>query len=234
MTTRKAGRLPPNAQVVIGAPDLTESTGDLPITQISGGTSGGVMGFDADGEAISSAALAANRLLLGGGAGAAPSALGSLGTATTVLHGNASGAPSFAAVAIADLAAAVTALFASVSWGSAGAEAGNAIEITGTIQDMAGATLAVATTEVEILVSDSATSSVASVTATIAAAGTPVGTLLEGSGTATVKMRTSAGGLIAVAVSDVTTGSRYLWVKQGPNSQAYVRAQAAPKELVFA
>ena len=45
------------------------------------------------------AALTANQLVLGGGSQAAAT-LGSLGTTTTVLHGNASGAPSFGAVSL--------------------------------------------------------------------------------------------------------------------------------------
>ncbi len=44
--------------------------------------------------------LTANQLLIGTG-GQAASALGSLGSATTLLHGNASGSPTFAAVALA-------------------------------------------------------------------------------------------------------------------------------------
>jgi hypothetical protein len=48
----------------------------------------------------SSAVLAANQLLLGGGAGASPATLGSLGSTTTVLHGNAAGAPTFGAVSL--------------------------------------------------------------------------------------------------------------------------------------
>lgn len=49
----------------------------------------------------SAAALAVNQLVLGG-ALQATATLGSLGTTTTVLHGNAGGAPSFAAVTSAD------------------------------------------------------------------------------------------------------------------------------------
>lgn len=45
------------------------------------------------------AALTANQLLIGGGSGAV-STLGSLGTTTTLLHGNAGGAPTFAAVSL--------------------------------------------------------------------------------------------------------------------------------------
>ena len=44
-------------------------------------------------------ALTANQLVIGGGAQAAQ-ALGSLGTTTTVLHGNAAGAPTFSAVSL--------------------------------------------------------------------------------------------------------------------------------------
>lgn len=77
-------------------------TGTLPVgnggTGITTGTSGGILAFTAAGTIASSGALTANRIVLGGGAGVAPTVLGSLGTATTVLHGNAGGAPTFAAV----------------------------------------------------------------------------------------------------------------------------------------
>jgi hypothetical protein len=43
-------------------------------------------------------ALTANQIVLGGGGGAAPAVLGSLGTSTSVLHGNGAGAPSWGAV----------------------------------------------------------------------------------------------------------------------------------------
>lgn len=72
------------------------------------GTSGGIPYFSTATTVTSSAALAANQLVLGGGAGAAPATLGSLGTTTTVLHGNAAGAGSFGAVANADLVNAST------------------------------------------------------------------------------------------------------------------------------
>jgi hypothetical protein len=49
---------------------------------------------------LSSALLTASALILGGGAGAAPSTPVGLGTTTTVLHGNAAGNPSFAAVSL--------------------------------------------------------------------------------------------------------------------------------------
>lgn len=48
--------------------------------------------------AYSSGDLTANELLIGAGSGSSPSPLGSLGTVSTVLHGNAAGAPSFSAV----------------------------------------------------------------------------------------------------------------------------------------
>ena len=82
----------------------THVSGTLPVanggTGLSSGTSGGILGFTASGTLASSGALTANALLLGGGAGATPTALGSLGTTSTVLHGNAAGAPSFGAVSL--------------------------------------------------------------------------------------------------------------------------------------
>lgn len=84
---------------------LLASTGG-PIT-VSGnialawsGTSGGVPYFSSTTALASSGALTASRIVLGGGAGAAPTVLGSLGTTTTLLHGNAAGAPTFGAVSL--------------------------------------------------------------------------------------------------------------------------------------
>lgn len=69
-------------------------------TGLTVGTSGGLLYFSSTSVIASSGALTANALLLGGGAGAAPAALGSLGTTTTVLHGNAAGVPTFGAVVL--------------------------------------------------------------------------------------------------------------------------------------
>src|SRR5262245_42393751 len=92
----------------------TDTTGTLAVanggTGLTSGTSGGVLGFTASGVLTSSAALTVNRLVLGGGAGATPTVLGSLGTAVTVLHGNAGGAPTFGAV---DLTTEVTGILPS-------------------------------------------------------------------------------------------------------------------------
>lgn len=210
----------------VGGTDVAVADGG---TGLSSGTSGGILGFTATGTLASSVALTANALVLGGGAGATPTPMGSLGTASTVLHGNAAGAPTFGAVVVADLASAITSLFAQVNWGTAGAEALDAIEVPATVQDMAGATLAVATTEVEVMVSDSATDAEPSATATLSAAGTPVGTLLSGTGTATATWRTSASGLFTVKVTETGIGERFLWIRQGRNSAAFVRANASPK-----
>ena len=139
-----------------------------------------------------------------------------------------------ASIAGADLANAVADLFAQVTWGSAGAEAANAIEVPATVQDLQGNTLAVATTEVEVMVSDSATDAEPSATATLSAASSPVGTLLSGTGTATATWRTSSGGLFTVKVSETAAADRFLWVRTGRNSQAWVRANASPKSITFA
>lgn len=82
----------------------TEVAGTLPVgnggTGLTAGTSGGVPYFNSTSTLASSAALANHELVLGGGAGAAPSTLGSLGTSAQVLHGNASGAPTWGAVSL--------------------------------------------------------------------------------------------------------------------------------------
>jgi hypothetical protein len=82
----------------------TDVAGVLPVanggTALASGTSGGILGYTGTGTLASSAVLPANALVLGGGAGATPSAMASLGTTTTLLHGNAAGAPSFGAVAL--------------------------------------------------------------------------------------------------------------------------------------
>lgn len=82
----------------------TGVSGTLPVgsggTGTTSGTSGGVLYYSGSTTIGSSAALTANQIVLGGGAGTAPATLGSLGTTTTVLHGNAAGAPSFGAVAL--------------------------------------------------------------------------------------------------------------------------------------
>lgn len=70
---------------------------------LSGAVSGGIPFFDSTTTENTSALLVANQLMLGGGAATAPATLGSLGTTTTVLHGNAAGAPSFSAVVEADI-----------------------------------------------------------------------------------------------------------------------------------
>lgn len=69
-------------------------------TGLTSGTSGGILGFTGATTLASSVALTANALVLGGGAGATPAPLGSLGTTTTVLHGNAAGAPTWGAVSL--------------------------------------------------------------------------------------------------------------------------------------
>lgn len=87
-------------------------TGAGTLTATPAGTSGGIPYFSSATSLASSAALTANQLILGGGAGGTPTVVPSLGTTTTVLHGNAAGAPSFGAVVastdISGLAASAT------------------------------------------------------------------------------------------------------------------------------
>lgn len=83
----------------------TDTTGTLTVarggTGITAGTSGGVLAFTATGTLASSALLGDNVLMVGGGAGVAPNAIAAgLGTTTTLMHGNAAGEPTWAAVSL--------------------------------------------------------------------------------------------------------------------------------------
>lgn len=70
-------------------------------TGLTSGTSGGIVGFTAAGVLACSVALTQHAILLGGGNGATPYSMASLGTNALVLHGNAAGAPSWSAVDLA-------------------------------------------------------------------------------------------------------------------------------------
>lgn len=87
----------------------TDVVGTLPVanggTALTSGVSGGVLGFTAAGVVASSTLLGANELVLGGGVGVLPSTPLGLGSAHVVLHGDATGAPTWSAV---DLSADVT------------------------------------------------------------------------------------------------------------------------------
>ena len=85
----------------VGAGTVTNTTGNAPISVAAGTTTPAISCTTCT---TNAAALTANRLIIGAG-GQASAALGSLGTTTTVYHGNAAGAGSFGAV---DLAADVT------------------------------------------------------------------------------------------------------------------------------
>ena len=84
-------------------------------TGLSAGTSGGILGYTAAGTIASSTLLADNVLVVGGGAGVLPNTLAAgLGTTTTLLHGNAAGEPTWAAVSYADIAAMTSAQLAGI------------------------------------------------------------------------------------------------------------------------
>jgi hypothetical protein len=71
-------------------------------------TSGGIPYFSSTSAMASSALLAANQIVFGGGAGVAPATGLGLGTTTTLLHGNAAGLPTWASVTSSDLAITTT------------------------------------------------------------------------------------------------------------------------------
>lgn len=136
----------PGSIVLVGASpgELTELIGPLPVgsggTELTGGTSGGILGFTDSSTLVSSAELLANAIVLGGGAGATPSTPVSLGTTTTVLHGNAGGAPSFAAVSLtADVAG--TLAVGNGGTGATGFTTGSVIFSNGTILTQDNASL---------------------------------------------------------------------------------------------
>ena len=62
------------------------------------GTSGGILGWTSTTVRVSSVLLTQHAIVIGGGAGATPTPLASLGTSTTVLHGAAAGDPTWGAV----------------------------------------------------------------------------------------------------------------------------------------
>lgn len=104
-------------------PYLSGGTGADPLygayTLPASVTSGGVQCFTSTTVSASSALLTTNAIILGGGAGVCPSPMGSLGTTTTLLHGNAAGNPSFGQVVYADIAAAALATSANLQSGAA-------------------------------------------------------------------------------------------------------------------
>lgn len=81
---------------VSGSPITTSGT--LVITTT--GQSGGIPYFDTNSTLHTSGLLSTNQLIVGGGAGNSPLPIGSTGTTTTVLHGNAAGGPTFGAVVL--------------------------------------------------------------------------------------------------------------------------------------
>jgi hypothetical protein len=80
---------------VAGSPITTSGTLALTVA----GTSGGVPYFSSASTWASSSVLTQYGVVIGGGAGVAPTSTAA-GTSTTVLHGNASGTPTFGAVSL--------------------------------------------------------------------------------------------------------------------------------------
>ena len=85
--------------------DLTGFTSTLPVlrggTGLTGGTSGGILAFTATGTLASSATLTANKMVIGGGAGVAPSATSVFGTAAAVTSGTYAQAVGYADTVVA-------------------------------------------------------------------------------------------------------------------------------------
>lgn len=130
-----ANKLYVDTSVTAGAPDASTTTkgiGKLSVAPVAAnnpifvgdndsrmlpttGTSGGIIGFTSTTVRASSALLTNHAIVVGGGAGATPTPLASLGTTTTLLHGNASGDPTFGQIVNADITNATIDLTAKVT-----------------------------------------------------------------------------------------------------------------------
>lgn len=170
-------------------------------TGLATGTSGGILGFTAAGTLTSSAVLTANRLMLGGGAGAVPAVLGSLGTTTTILHGNAGGAPTFSAVS---LTADVSGILPLANGGT-----GANLNATGGAkqyvkQATAGGTFTVGTIPASDVASGAALSKVDDTNVTLTLGGTPTAALLVAS-----SLTLGWTGTLAVARGGTGTGTAF-------------------------
>lgn len=107
---------------VAGSPITGSGTLALTVS----GTSGGVPYFSGAAMWASSGVLTNHALMLGGGVAGAPSTPVGLGTATTVLHGNATGAPSWGAVSLTtDVSGTLQAAQAPAYSGDASSSAGS-------------------------------------------------------------------------------------------------------------
>lgn len=171
-------------------------------TGLGSGTSGGIPAYVTSGSLVSSAELIANRIVVGGGAGAAPHTIGSLGTPTEVLHGNTVGHAFFAAL---DLAADVTGRlpFANLGTLAAGRLFGNSGTVgadgsniaVGANLTLAAGTLSAAAGGIPLTVSDGS-ASVSNVGSILVSGGTVTGS----AGNATITATGGGGGVTSVVV----------------------------------
>lgn len=97
-TVTSVGLTVPASSIFAATGSPVTTSGNLGFTVT--GVSGGIPYFDSTSTLHTSSILVANQLLVGGGAGSQPTGIGSLGTTTTVLHGNAAGGPTFGAVSL--------------------------------------------------------------------------------------------------------------------------------------
>lgn len=98
-TNLVAGTTKLSVAAVSGSNPIAVGDNDPRMTPATG-TSGGILGYTSSTAIASSVLLTTHALVIGGGAGATPTPLASLGTTTTVLHGNASGDPTFGAISL--------------------------------------------------------------------------------------------------------------------------------------
>lgn len=176
--------------IILGTPIDVVNGG----TGLSSGTSGGILGFVASDTIASSVALTNHAIVLGAGAGATPTPLASLGTTTTVLHGNAAGAPTFGAVS---LTADVSGILPGANGGTGVANTGKTITLGGNLTTTPANAITFTTTGATNVTLPTS------------------GTLSTTTGTVTSVASNFTGGLISVAGSPITTSGTLAFTVAG-------------------
>jgi hypothetical protein len=178
---------------------------------LTGGTAGGIPCYTASTTMASSASLGQYYLLTGGGSSACPGQVASLGTTNTILHGNASGLPTFGSLVYADIASGALATSANVL--------ANAASVVATPNAIWGAGAVTALTDAATIAVDMSTGINFSVTLGASRAlGAPTNTKVGQSG--------------VIRVSQDATGSRtlsYNSVYKWSSGTACVLSTAASK-----
>lgn len=199
-TVTSVGFSVPSSSIFTATGSPVTGSGTLGFTVI--GVSGGIPFFDTSSTLHPSAVLSANQLIVGGGTGISPAPIGSTGTATTVLHGNASGGPSFGAV---DLTADVSGILPRANGGTglnAAGSSGNVLTSNGTNWVSSAPATSGTVTTVSVVSANGLAGTVATATSTPAITlSTTITGILSGNGTAISAASTTGSGAVVLATS---------------------------------